>query len=89
MSFIHGKKKGMSRLVRIFGKDKLEEIFGSQVTIAMLWPLRFHRLCRERLKKTGRKDWCPPNKYGLKYGIRVPRNTKEDAQFDRDNDNLL
>ena len=76
MRFINGKKKGMSRLVRIFGKDKLEEIFGSQVTIAMLWPLRFHILYRARLNKPGGKDRRYPNNSGLKYGMRVPKNAK-------------
>ena len=44
-------KKRMVRLVRIFGKYSLEEIFESLVTIAMMRPLMFHRLCQARLKK--------------------------------------
>ena len=76
MRFINGKKNRMERLVRIFGKDSLEDIFGSQVTIAMMRPLRFHRLRLAGLKKPGGKDRRFPNNSGLKYGIRVLRNTK-------------
>ena len=42
--FVSNTKKPMARLVKVFGRDSLDEIFGSQVTIAMLRPLRFHRL---------------------------------------------
>ena len=54
--FINGKQKRTARLVRVFGKYSLEEIFGSQVIIAMLRPLRFHRLRLARLKKPGGND---------------------------------
>ena len=89
MKFINVKKKRMAKTVRIFGKDLLEKIFVSQVTIAMLPPRRFHRLCIARLKKPGGRDRRSPNNYGLKYGIRVPRNAKEAIQFDRENGNSL
>ena len=59
MRFVNGKKKRMARLVRIFGKDSLEDIFGSQVTISMLRPLRFHILRRVRLKKPGERIGAP------------------------------
>ena len=42
--FVSNTKKPMARLVKVFGRDSLDEIFGSQVKIAMLRPLRFHRL---------------------------------------------
>ena len=42
--FISNSKKSIARLVRVFGKDSLEGIFGSQVTLTMMRPLRFHRL---------------------------------------------
>ena len=89
MRFINAKKKRIARLVRILGNDSLEKVFGSQITIAMLQPLRFHQICLARLKKTGGKDRRTPNNYGMKYGIRVQRNAKEAAQFDRENGNLL
>ena len=89
VKFINGKKECMARLVRIFGKDLLEYIFGSQVTIAMLRPLSFHKLWLARLKKPGGKDRRSPNNSGLKYGIRVSRNAKEAIQFDRENGNSL
>ena len=50
MRFVNGKKNHIARLVRTFCNDSLEGIFGSQVTIAMLQPLRFHRLRLARLK---------------------------------------
>ena len=89
VKFINGKKKRISRLVRIFGKDFLEDIFGYQVTIAMLRPLRFHRLRRARLKKPSGKYRRAPNNSGMKYGIRVPRNSKEASQFYKENGNFL
>ena len=75
--------------MRIIGNDSLEEVFGSQVTIAMLQPLSFHRLCLARLKKYGGKDRRAPNNSGMKYSIRFPRNAKEAVQFDKENGNLL
>ena len=75
--------------MRIIGNDSLEEVFGYQVTIAMLRPLRFCRLCLERPNKYGGKDRCAPNNFGMKYGIRFPRNTKEAVQFNKENGNLL
>ena len=67
--FISNSKKRMARLVRILGKYWLEEIFGSQITLAMMRPLRFHRLCRARLKKPSGRDRWSDNMSGLKYGI--------------------
>ena len=55
----------------------------------MLWPLKFHRLCRVKLKKPGGNDRRVPNNSGMKYGIRVPRNAKEATQFDKKNGNLI
>ena len=69
--------------MRIIGNDALEEVFGYQVTIAMLQPLRFCQLFLAILKKSGGKDRRAPNKYGMKYGIRFPRNAKEAVQFDK------
>ena len=83
------KRKRIARLVRIFVNDSLEEVFGSQVTVAMMRTLRFHRILHTRLKKPGGKDRRAPNNYGMKYGIRVPRNAKEATQFDKENGNLL
>ena len=82
-------KKRMSILVRIFGKDSLEEIFWSQVTIAMMRPLRFHRLRQARLKKPCGRYQRSPNNSGLKYGISVPSNAKEAIQVDQESGNLL
>ena len=89
MRFIYAKKKRIARLVRILGNDSLEEFFGYQVTIAMLQPLSFHCICLVRLKKPGGKDLSAPNNSGMKYGIRIPINAKEAAQFDKENGNLL
>ena len=61
----------------IIGNNSLEEVFGSQVTIAMLRPLRFRQIFLARLKKSGGKDWRAPNNSVIKYGIRFPRNAKE------------
>ena len=47
--FVSNTKKRVARLVKIFGRDSLNEILGSQVTLAMLRPLRFHILRRARL----------------------------------------
>ena len=74
-------------LVRILGPYSLEEVFVSQVTMSIIRPLRYNRLHLARLKKPSGKDRRAPNNGGLKYGIRVPRNTKEAAQFDQDNGN--
>ena len=89
MRFINAKKKRIARLVIIFGNYSLEEVFGSQVTISMLRPLKFHRLRLARLKKPGGKYWRAPNNSGMKYGIRVPRNAKGATQFDKENGNLV
>ena len=75
--------------MRVFGKDSLEEIFGYQVTLAMMRPLRFHILRLARLKKPSGRDRRSDNSSGLKYGIRVPRNGREAIQFDRENGNTL
>ena len=87
--FVINTKKCVARLVRIFGRDPLDEIFGSQVTIFMMKTLRFHRLCCVRLKKPSGRDRRSDNSSGLKYGIRVPRNAKEAIWFDHENGNLL
>ena len=42
--FVSNTKKSVARLVRIFGRDYLEEIFGFRVIIDMMRPLKFHRL---------------------------------------------
>jgi len=86
---ISNSKKRIARLVRIYGNDSLDEITGSQVTIAMMRPLRFHRLRLARLKKPSGRDRRPDNSSGLKYGIRVPRNAKEALEFDEENGNTL
>ena len=75
--------------MRVIGKDSLEEIFGSQVTLDMMRPLRFHRLRLARLKKPSGIDRRSDNTSGLKYVIRVPRNANEAIQFDRENGNTL
>ena len=41
------------------------------------------------LNKSSGKDWECPNNGNMKYGIRVPRNAKETAQFDKENGNSL
>ena len=56
VKFVNVTKKRMARLVIIFGKDSLEEILVSQVTIAMIRPLIFHRLCQAMLKKPSGRD---------------------------------
>ena len=48
-NFISNSKKRIARLVRVFGKDSLEEIFGSQVTLVIMWPLGFLSLARRSL----------------------------------------
>ena len=88
MSFINAQKKRISRLVIILGNDYLKEVFRSQVTIAMLRPIKFHQLCLEILKKPGGKERRVPNNSGVKYRIRFPRNAKEAVQFDTYNGKL-
>ena len=79
------KTRRLSRLVRILGHDSLEEVFGYEVTMSMLRQLRYHGIFLAILKKPIGKHWHPPNKGGLKYGIRFPMNTNKTAQFDQDN----
>ena len=74
--FVSNTKKHVAILVKIFGRDSLDEILGSQLTIAMLIPLRFHRLLRARLKKPSGRDRRYDNSSCLKYRIRVPRNAR-------------
>ena len=81
--FVSNTKKRVEILMKIFGKDSLDEILGSQLTIAMLRSLRFHRLIRARLKKPSGRDRRSDNSSCLKYRIRVPRNAKGDIQFDK------
>ena len=66
--FISNSKKRIARLVRVYGTDSLDEIIDSQVTLAMMRPLRFHRLCRARLKKPSGRERRSDNSSGLKYG---------------------
>ena len=40
--FTNAKTRRIARLVSIFGKNLLEEVFGSQVTMSMLRPLRYN-----------------------------------------------
>ena len=87
--FTNAKTRRIERLVRILGNDSLEEVFGSQVTMYTLRTLRYHRLFLARLNKPGGKDWRVPNNSGMKYGIRVLRNAKEDTQFDQEKGNKL
>ena len=89
MRFTNAKRRRISRLVIIIGNNYLEELFGSQVTMFMLWLLRYQQLLLARLKKPGGKDRHAPNNSRMKYGIIVPRNDKEAAQFDQENGNLL
>ena len=64
--FTNAKTRRIAILVRILGNNYLEEVFGSQVTISMLRPLRYHQLHLARLKKHGENDRRPPNNSGLK-----------------------
>ena len=64
--FASAKTRHISRLVIVLGIDSLEEIFGSQTTLAMLRPLRYHQLHLERLNKSGGKYWRRPNDGNLK-----------------------
>ena len=89
MRFTNTKRKRLARLVRILGNGSLEEVFGSQVTIAMLWLLKFYRNCSVILKKHGEKVQSTPNSSGVNYGIRVQRNAKEADKFDKENGSLL
>ena len=79
----------ISRLVIILGTNSLDEEFVYQVTIYMLHPLRFQILYCERLNKRRGADRQCPNKSHFKHGIRVPRNSKEADNFDKDNGNTL
>ena len=38
----NGKTRRIARLVRILGTNYLEEMFISQATLSMLWPLKYH-----------------------------------------------
>ena len=86
---MNDKRGRIARLLRIISNDYLEEVFGSQVTMSVLWPLMYHQLGLARPKKPGGKDLRAPNNSGLKHSIRFPRNAKGAAQFDQDNGNLL
>ena len=87
VKFMNAKTRGISRLVRILVTNSLEDIFGYQSALSILWPLRYNRLCLARLNKSSGKYWLHPNNGNIKYGIIVPRNAKESAQFDKDNGN--
>ena len=79
MKFMNAKTRRIAILVRVLHINYLEEIFGSQATLAMLRPLRHHRIRLTRMKKPVGKDRQRPNNCNTKYGIRVPSNTKESA----------
>ena len=87
--FTNAKTRRIARLVRILGNDYIDDVFGYQVTMSIMHPLSYHRLRLARLKKPIGKDRRDTNNGGLKYGIRVPRNAKEAAQFDQENGNTL
>ena len=87
MRFTNVKTRRIARLERILGNNYLEEVFGSQLSMSMLRPIRYHLLHLAILKKPGEKDRRVPNNSGLKYGKRVPRNVNEAAQFDQYNGN--
>ena len=87
--FIIAKMRRIARLVRILGIDSIVEVFGSKVTLSMLRPLRSQRLCCSILKKPSIVNHRRPNNGNFKYGIRVPINVKEAAQFDKDSRNTL
>ena len=55
----------------------------------MLQLLRYQILYLVILKKPGGKDWQRSNNGNIKYGIRVPRNTKEASHFDIDDRNSI
>ena len=55
----------------------------------MLRTLRYHLICLEILNKPIGTDRRAPNNGWMKYGIRVPSNAKEAAQFDQENGNKL
>ena len=88
-NFINYETGRISRLVIILGTDSLEEIYGYQITLSMLRALSFHQLFHTRLKKPIRADWQRPKNGHIKYGIRVPRNSREAAQSDKENGNTL
>ena len=83
MRFTNAKTRRIARLVRILGTYFLEEVFGYQLTMSMLRPLRYHQLRLARMKKPSGKDRRAPNNSGLEYGIRALRNAEEAAQFDQ------
>ena len=81
--FANAKTRCVARPIRVLGINYLEDIFGYQVTLYMLCPLRFKQLCLERLKKSGGNYRHNPNTGNVKYSIRATSNAKESAQFDR------
>ena len=81
---MNSKTRRIEILVRILGNNFLEEVFGYQVTMSMLRPIRYYQLRLARLKKPSGKDRHAHNNGGLKYGIRVLRNANEAAQFDQE-----
>ena len=89
MRFMNSKMRCIARIVRILGNYSLERIFVSKATLYIMHPLRYHRLCLARLKKPNGKYRQRPNNSNTKYGIRIPRNTKEDYQFNKENGNDL
>ena len=68
--FLNSKTRRISRLVR-------------ELTLTIIFPLRFQILCLAIMKKSDGKDWRRTNIGNLKYEIRVPRKAKESAQFDK------
>ena len=83
MSFMNSKMRCISRLVSVLGIDYLEEIFGYHEILDMMWSLRYQKIFLAITKKPGGKYWQLPNNRNIKYVIRVPRNAKEAAQFDK------
>ena len=86
---MNDKTRRTARLVRILGTNYLEYILRSQSNLYMLRPLRYHQIFLAILKKPSGKYWRCPNNGNMKYSIRVPRNAKEAAQFDKENGNYL
>ena len=83
------KTRCIAILVRVLVINSLEEVFGSQVILAILRQLSFQRICLAVLKKTGGEDQRHTNNGNMKYDIRLPSNAKEATQFDGENGKSL
>ena len=86
---MNAKTRRMAILVRILSTYFLEYIFYFLVTLSMMRPLKYHLLRLSRLKKPGGKHPHSHNNGGIKYGIIIPSNASEAAQFDKENGNFL